>query len=106
MSEPRAPRHLSLAARRLYDSVTRDYELEHHHLALLVKALEAFDLANTATAIVRDEGPVATSRLGERRPHPAVGIARDARAQFGTLMKQLGLDLEGPPAPSSRRGRT
>lgn len=98
----KAPRHLSAAGRKLYLSVTADYHLEPHHLAILTRALDAMDTADAAEAIVRAEGPVTTTRLGERKAHPAVGIARDARAQFGTLVKQLGLDIDGPPAPSTR----
>lgn len=98
-----APRHLSKPARDLYAAIVADYALEPHHLAVLTRALDALDTADAAEAIVRAEGPVSTTRFGERRAHPAVAIARDARAQFGTLIKQLGLDLEGPPAPSTRR---
>ncbi len=94
----KAPKHLTPAAKALWDAVEADYALEDWHRAILARALDAMDTADAAEAIVRAEGPVVTSRLGERKAHPAVAIARDARAQFGTLMKQLGLDTE-PKAP-------
>ena len=79
-----------------------EYDLAPMDCAILQRALEALDLCDTAAAIVRREGPVVTSRLGEVKPHPAVGIALgDARAQFGTLVKQLGLDLVATPAAYS-----
>jgi P27 family predicted phage terminase small subunit len=101
----RAPRHLSAASRKLYADIQRSYELEPHHDAILTKALEALDRADQA----RDEigaGPLTvTSRLGEVKPHPLLAVERDARGQFNTLMKALGLDIEGPPPPSARRPR-
>jgi len=98
-----APKHLSLAARRLYAAVVADYVLEAHHIAILTKALEAYDRAEAARELVTNGGLVVTSRLGETKPHPAVAIERDARTAFLAGIKQLGLDIEGPPPPSARR---
>lgn len=89
-----APAHLSAPARALYAAIVTDYQLEAWHLAILTRALDAMDTADAAETIVRAEGAVTDTRLGERKAHPAVAIARDARAQFGTLMKQLGLDID------------
>jgi hypothetical protein len=97
-----APTHLSGPARRLYAAVTARYVLEAHHIAILVKALEAFDRADAARAIVESAGLLVTSRLGEVKPSPAVVIERDSRAAFYSGIKQLGLDLEGPPSPAAR----
>jgi phage terminase small subunit len=103
MRAPRPAAHLSEPSRRLYRQILACYELEAHHLAVLTKALEALDRADQARAEI-GTGPLAiTSRLGEVKPHPLLAVERDARAQFGTLMKQLGLDVEGPPPPRSRR---
>lgn len=101
----KAPRHLSAAGRKLYLSITADYQLEAHHLAILTKALEALGRADQAREEIATGPLLVTSRLGEQRPHPLLAVERDARAQFGTLMKQLGLDIEGPPAPSTRNRR-
>lgn len=98
-----APQHLSAAAKRLFGAITTDYVLEAHHLAILGKALEAFDRAEAARTIVERDGIVTSSRLGEVKAHPAVAIERDARTAFLAGIKQLGLDLEGPPPPSARK---
>ena len=99
----RPPRHLSPAARRLYAEITAGYALEAHHLALLTKALEALDRADAARVEI-GAGPLTVmSRLGELKVHPLLAVERDNRAQFGSLMKLLGLDIEGPPPPSARR---
>jgi len=103
MSRSVAPRHLSSAARRLFTDVVRGYALEAHHVALLVKALEAFDRAEQARVLIDAEGLIVRSRLGEARPHPAVAVERDSRAAFGTLMKLLALDVEAPSSPSQKR---
>lgn len=89
-----APSHLSLPARRLFDGILELYALEGHDRALLVKALEAWDRAEQARVLVTEEGLVILSRLGERKPHPAVAIERDSRAAYMAGMRQLGLDFE------------
>lgn len=103
MTPSRAPRHLSKPARELYATVVTDYELEAHHLSILTKGLEAFDRAEAARQLVETEGLVIDSRLGERKPHPAVAIERDSRSAFLAAIKQLGLDLTGPPPPAKGR---
>jgi phage terminase small subunit len=102
MTTPRAPEHLSDYARRLYGQITKAYELEPHHLAVLTKALEALDRADQARVEIGAGALAIKTRLGEAKPHPLLAVERDARAQFGTLMKLLGLDIEGPPPPSNR----
>lgn len=99
---PAAPKHLTTPSRRLWDRITEDYVLEPHHLALLARALDALDTADAAEAIVRRDGVLTPNRFGALAPNPAVMMARDARAQFGTLMKMLGLDVEGPASTAVR----
>src|SRR4051812_8331849 len=99
MARPTAPRHLSEPARRLYADVLARYVLEAHHLAILTKALEAFDRAEAARVIVERDGLLVATRFGEVKASPAIAIERDARAAFMAGIKQLGLDVEGPPPP-------
>jgi len=101
----RPPRHLSPAARRLYAEILETYALEAHHVALLVKALEAADRADQARDVIAASGILIKSRLGEVKPNPAIAIERDSRAAFLAGIKALGLDIEGPPPPSARKGR-
>ena len=101
----RAPRHLSAPARRLFADVVGTYVLEPHHVALLTKALEAFDRAEQARAEIGKGPLMVQSRLGELKPHPLIGVERDARAQFFVALRQLGLDIDGPPSPSTRNSR-
>src|SRR5688572_6720409 len=101
MAKHQPPRHLSLPARRLFASVVELYELEAHDLAIFVKSLEAWDRAEQARELVAAEGLLITSRLGERKAHPAVMIERDSRTAFLSGMRQLGLD-DAEPSPTAR----
>ena len=99
---PKSPAHLSTAARRLFDVTIANYVLEAHQLAILVKALEAYDRGEEARRIVKAEGLIVESRLGDKKAHPAAAIERDSRAAFLAGMKQLGLDYE----PVANQART
>ncbi len=104
MTRPRptsAPDGLSVRARRLYSDVTALYLLEPHQLAVLVKALEAFDTAEAARKAIGTALTVET-RLGDVKVNPLIVVERDARAQFFLGMKQLGLDYE----PTSSQAQT
>ena len=101
----RPPRHLSPAARRLYAEILETYALEPFHVAILSKSLEAFDRAEQARDVIAASGILIKSRLGEVKPNPAIAIERDSRAAFLAGIKALGLDIEGPPPPSTRNRR-
>jgi len=91
---PPAPRHLSKAARDLFTSISRSFVMEQHDLAVLVKALEAWDRADQARTRIDTDGLMVTSRLGEPKPHPLLAIERDSRTAFLAGMRQLNLDYE------------
>ena len=99
---PRAPSHLSAAAKRLWRDILADYALEAHHLATLQKALEAHDRCESARMGLQRDGLTVEGRYGPR-PHPLVSVERDSRDAFLRGLRQLHLDLEGPPPPSARR---
>ncbi len=104
----RPPRHLSPASRRLWSSVVADFALEADPAALrlLTLACEASDRAEQARKLLDAEGIVVTSARGDRRPHPAVAIERDARIATARLLRELGLEglADGPETRLPRRG--
>lgn len=102
MSKPRAPEHLSLPARHLFDSIHGLYQLEDHDRAVLVKALEAWDRGEQARQRIDADGLTIESRFGEAKPHPLLTVERDSRSAFLAAMKQLGLDYE----PTTNQERT
>jgi P27 family predicted phage terminase small subunit len=99
----RAPRHLSRDARQLFTAIVDEYELEPHHLAILITSLEAFDRSCQARDLVVGSGILIKGRLGDIRVNPAVAIERNARTQFLAGIKALGLDLEALTPPKQRR---
>jgi P27 family predicted phage terminase small subunit len=105
------PAGLSERARRLWDAVTAQYELDDHHLVLLESACRALDRAGAAAAVLERSGLTVTNKRGELRAHPLVGVERDARQLMARLLRELQLDIEAPqpigrPAGNPGRGRT
>jgi P27 family predicted phage terminase small subunit len=96
-----APRHLSAKSRRWWHEVTTDYELEPHHLKLLVAACECLDRWEQARKALRKHGLTYVDRFQQPKTRPEVAIERDSRIQFARLLREL--DLEGEPDPTKRR---
>ena len=63
-------------------------------LVLLQTACECADLEADAMAQARSEGLSSVDRYGQRRPHPLLSVARDARGQMLAALRQLHLDVE------------
>ena len=90
------PSHLSKEAAAWWRTVTRDYDLEPHHLHLLQAACEAWDRMQQAREAVGKEGIVFRAGNGDLKTNPAVTIEKDARIAFARLVRELDLDAEGP----------
>src|SRR5689334_11851513 len=90
LSEKQAPpKHLSAESRRWYSRITRDFELENHHLRLLQGAAEAWDRAQQARVAIATDGLVHKDRHGNLRPHPGCQIERDNKTLFARLLREL-----------------
>ncbi len=98
-----APRYLSKTSRKFYGMILDNYELEPHHLQLLVMACECLDEKEAARVAVAKDGPSFTDRYGQVREHPMVSMGRQARLQYARLIRDLGLDLENPNDPRPNR---
>lgn len=98
---PEPPGHLSDAMKAWWRDVEDTYRLEPAHRLLMTHAAESWDRAEQARLLVDVDGPVQVDRFGQKKPHPAVAIERDARAAFARSLRQL--DLEGEPDPLYRR---
>jgi phage terminase small subunit len=101
MAKTTAPCHLHPATTAWFEQVTRDYELEEHHLRLLQLAAEAFDRCQDAREVLARDGMFVEGREG-LKPHPAIAIERDCRLAFARLIAQLSLDTE-PEVPAAIR---
>lgn len=93
---PEPPAHLRPESSEWFREVVSEYDLERHHLILLVSACESLDRATQAREAIAKHGAVFTDRYGQPRARPEVQIERDSRTQFARLLRELGLDLAGP----------
>ncbi len=100
----KAPKHLQSETRQWFDEIVASYELESHHVKLLVAAAESWDRATQARKILADEGICVTDRFGQRRAHPMVNVERDMKGLFSRLIRELALDIEPPDSRPPRLG--
>jgi phage terminase small subunit len=99
ISLPAAPPHLSDEMKNFWRTTVADYELEAHHLHVLLCACDAFDRMTEAREAVRRDGIVVQGTRGPR-PHPCLGVERDNKALFARLIRELDLD-EPTPSPGA-----
>lgn len=99
----KAPSHLTAETRRLFSQITDEYDLAPAELKTLQAALEAWDRAKAARERIDAEGMVVLDRFAQGKAHPLLTVERDARSQFLTGMKHLGLDGADEPARAPGR---
>ena len=99
----RLPGHLERATRQWIHGLMQDYELEDHHVRLLILAGEAWERCCQAREQIAKEGLTITDRFHQLRPHPAVSIERDSRTAFARMLRETGLEVEGAEPPRSPR---
>lgn len=87
------PSHLSKQSQDFYRKTVASYNLDDHHLLLLVKALEAFDLAEKCRKILDIEGFTYIDRFNAPRARPENKILNDSRNAVRTIFRELGFDL-------------
>jgi hypothetical protein len=90
---PKPPEGSGTAGRRLWRSITGEYELAEHELALLRQAVHVADVCAQLQAVVEAEGPLAANRLGERKAHPALVELRAQRLLLARLVVALRVPL-------------
>lgn len=92
------PSHFSAKARKIWEHVHREFELEPDAVELLRIGLENMDLGDAERAKVREEGAVVNGKKSQRL---------DAIKLFDGLylrcFRQLGLDIAQPGTPAGKR---
>ena len=107
---PEPPTGTGAAGRRLWASVTTDYDLDEHERAVLVEATRTVDLLDELNAAVRSEGAIVDSPQGQKA-HPAVVEARQQRVVLARLLAALRMpvgeagDLQAHARPRRRGPR-
>ena len=91
-----APKHLTEATQRWWQSVVADYVLEEHHAKLLQLAAEAWDRSQQARDALAQHGTTFVDRFGAPHARPEVAIERDSRLSFARLVRELDLDVQEP----------
>jgi len=94
---PQAPPHLSPAMQEWWDRLAGLYVLEPHHLKLLERACQCWDLAESACEALAADGSTVLDRFGQLKPHPSAAVWKDNVTLFARLLRELQLE----PAPES-----
>lgn len=89
----KTPSNLKNGGRKLWKSVTDDYELGQHELTILLEASRTVDALEDLEAIVRKEGVTAVTPQGVRA-HPALVELRQQRVTLAKLVASLRIPLE------------
>jgi len=93
MAIPKPPAGLSPEAGKIWTKLHGEYELgDIGAVQILGAGLRAFDTMRQAEALVAAEGVCTHDRYGSPKAHPAVDIARTARAQWLAALRMLGLN--------------
>lgn len=91
--EHKTPGGLKAGGRKLWRSVTDEFELGEHELSILLEAARTVDALDDLQSIVRSEGVTNVSPQGVRA-HPALVEARQQRVTLAKLVASLRIPLE------------
>jgi len=96
------PKHLREETAEWVRFVLSEYDLESHHVKILIQAAECLDRIIEAREEIEREGSYYKDRFGQPRVHPAVDVERNGRIVFARLVRELNLSQEPddlrPPA--------
>jgi len=91
--EAKTPSGLKAGGRKLWRSVTDDYELGEHELSILLEAGRTVDALDALQKIIANEGVTNVSPQGVRA-HPALVEARQQRVTLAKLLASLRIPLD------------
>jgi len=102
--QQRPPRGVKAPGRLLWDSITTEYELTQHELALLTQAVRVVDHLEALDAEVRRDGVTQETPQG-LRAHPALVESRAQKIVLARLLAALRMPLgeEGDEQGNARR---
>ena len=90
---PKVPETVGVYGGKFWRCVLKTYDFDDTILMLLERACVALDRAECARKSIEAEGMTVSGRYGQVA-HPSVRQEKDATAQFASLVRQMGLDLE------------
>ncbi len=98
MEKAKLPKYLKVATKAWIQRILADYELESHHVKILIMAGECWERIIQARERIKKEGAYFTDRWGCPKSHPALADERNNRIVFARLIRELNLLEEGPDA--------
>lgn len=100
---PPAPWGLSNAMTSFWEEIMKAYELDPHHLRILQRACESWDVAETALKVVQEEGATFLDRFDQPKERPETAIWRASVTLFRQLLRELQLDALAAESPRTPR---
>lgn len=94
---PEPPDHLADPTRHWFNEVVDAFELEPHHVRLLILAAESWDRHVQARKAIDRHGLTYEDANGLPKTRPEVAIERDSRLHFARMLRELSLDAIEPP---------
>jgi hypothetical protein len=96
MGKMELPNHLKPETLAWCQKILADYQLESHHVKILIQAGETWDRIGQARERIEAEGPYFADRWGQPKKHPALDDERNNRVVFARLIRELNLSDEAP----------
>jgi len=102
MDDIKIPTNLNRRTRKWLKKTIKDYELEPHHIKLLLMLGQTWDEMQISVKALKKYGYVYTNKAGVLKTRPEVAILRDSRIAFCRILRELNLseasdDLRPPP---------
>ncbi|MCI2959131.1 terminase [Agromyces atrinae] len=104
--KPRTPSGLATPGKKLWDSVTSEFDLAEHESVQLEEACRVRDMIFVLREQITRDGTMLESSQG-RRLHPAIGEVRSQQLAMARLLATLNvpaLEEDGLPASRGVRG--
>jgi P27 family predicted phage terminase small subunit len=101
------PNYLEDSTKEWFRAVVGGFELEQHHVKLLIAACECWDRMQEARAAIEKHGlTMKDPKTGAEKARPEVNIERDSKIVFMKLLRELNLSEQPPDArpPKLRYG--
>jgi len=95
MDIPKAPKHLSKEAQRLWGEIIEECDgLDDSQLWLLRGWCEVFDRKEEIRQAINREGVSVVDRWGQTKPNPLLAEEKGCHASMRAYFKHLNLDLD------------
>ena len=91
----RAPKYLMENSKKFFNKTIKEYQLEEHHILILIMACECLDRIEQARNILKKTGLMYVDQAtGKIKMNVAAKIELDNKTVFARLIRELCLDIE------------